>query len=532
MSQQSGRYTAASSPNLAEGWTLDRLTQPSRLFGANGMRTGADGRIYVAQVAGSQVSAIDIDTGVIEAISPKGGAIVGPDDLVFDEEGNLYVTEITENQVRMLAPNGTSRVICDNMPVANPITYYQGRLIAGECRIGARIMELDRNGGAPRVIIDNVPMANAFDVGPDGKLYFPVMGTNEIWRVSLDGGAPEVVAKDLGVPDSVKFDPQGNIISTQVASGQVLRIDPRTGDKTVLADIGPGLDNSTFVGNRLFVSHITGSIHEILEPGKIRPLVEKGLQWPMGLAEGVDGTLFVADGGFTYTLPRGGNLELAGLLFTPGFPGFTRGVAAGSAAGEWIVTTANGDVTRWRPAEQKHEVLANGYDKLMGVAVASGGAVVFAESGTGRVLVTEGGATTVLASGLNKPVGVAVGSDGTCYVADAGAGKVVKLSRGKAETVLDGLKQPEGIAFHNGKLYILDVFTKELIECDVATRARRTIAANLPVGVPPGVVLKYLGAVGDMCGPMVSFADVAAGADGTLYVAGDAEGCVLAIRPV
>jgi sugar lactone lactonase YvrE len=203
MSQQYGRYKAASSPNLAEGWSLERLTQPSRLFSANGIRTGADGRIYIAQVAGSQVDAIDVDTGEIETISPKGGAIVGPDDLVFDEAGNLYLTEITENKVKMLAPNGTSRVICDNLAVANPITYHQGHLIAGELRMGGRIVELDRNGGAPRVILDNVPMVNAFDVGPDGKLYFPAQAANEIWRVSLDGGKPEVVAKDLGVPDSV-----------------------------------------------------------------------------------------------------------------------------------------------------------------------------------------------------------------------------------------------------------------------------------------------------------------------------------------
>ena len=151
------------------------------------------------------------------------------------------------------------------MPVANPITFHQGRLIAGECRMGGRIMELDLNGGAPRIIAKDVPMPNAFSVGPDGKLYFPVMGTNEIWRISLEGGAPEKVAGDLGVPDSVKFDAQGFIISTQVHSGQVLRIDPRTGDRTVLAHLTPGLDNSTFVGKRMFVSNISGYVTEILE---------------------------------------------------------------------------------------------------------------------------------------------------------------------------------------------------------------------------------------------------------------------------
>lgn len=530
MAQQTGRYVAAKPYSVAEGWTLERITQPSRLFGANGLRTGPDGRIYVAQVSGSQVSAIDIDTGEIETISPMGGNIVAPDDLAFDEQGNLYLTEITEGRVSMLAPDGTARVVYGDMPVANPVTYHQGRLIAGESRPGARIMELDRNGGAPRVILEDVPMANAFEVGPDGKLYFPVMGTNEIWRVSLDGGAPEVVAKDLGVPDSVKFDPQGYIVSTQVASGQVLRIDPRTGEKTVLADMAPGLDNCTFVGDRLFVSSISGQVNEILESGKIRSVVPDGLQWPLGLAMGEDGILFVADGSFTYTLRPGAGLQTAGMLFSPGFPGYTRGVAA-AAPGEFIVTTANGDVARFWPARQESEVLASGFDQLYGVAIAPGGTVVFVEQGTGRVLSVVAGNIEELAVGLRQPSGVAIGPDGTCYVSELGSGRVVKCASGRAETVIDGLQKPQGILVRGGLLYVVDAGTKELIEYDLATGARRAIASGLPVGAPTGVTPKVLRAIGTLAGPMGPFAGIAAGADGSLYVAGDAEGSVLAIRP-
>jgi sugar lactone lactonase YvrE len=524
---QSGRYPAPTAASAADGWEIERLTPPSRLYCANGLRTGRDGRVYVAQVAGSQVSAIDVDTGAIETISPIGGAIVGPDDLVFDDEDNLYVTEITENQVRVLRPNGTSDVIAD-LRVANPITYHRGHLIAGELVMGGRIVEIDRNGGAPRVILDNVPMANAFDVGPDGKLYFPAQGANEIWRVSLEGGVPEVVAKDLGVPDSVKFHPDGYIVSTQVYSGQVLKIDPRTGEKSVLADIGPGLDNVTFVGKRIFVSHITGSIHEIVAPGKAKALVEQGLQWPLGLAMGSNGELFVADGGFTYTLRPGGSMELMGMLFSPGFPGWVRGVTA-AGAGTWIVTTANGDVARWRPGEQQHEKLASGYDRLMGVAVAPGGAVVFAEMPTGRVLSWDGGKTSELARGLDRPMGVAVGANAV-YVAEAGAGRVSKLSGGKAEAVIDGLVEPQGLAVAGSKLYTLDVGAKLLIESDLSGGARRIIASDLAVGAPPGIVAKQLGGVGDLCGPMHTFSGLAAGADGTIYVAADGEGSVIAIR--
>jgi len=528
--QSSGRYRAARPVSTAPGWSLTRLTPPSRLFGANGLRTGPDGRIYVAQVSGSQISAIDVETGTVEAISPMGGDIVAPDDLVFDPDGNLYATEITEGRVSMRAPNGTTRVLYGDMPVANPITFHQGRLIAGECRVGGRIMELDRQGGAARILLDNVPMPNAFDVGPDGKLYLPVMGTNEIWRVSLEGGAPEKVAGELGVPDSVKFDAQGFIVSTQVASGQVLRIDPRTGNRTVLANLTPGLDNVTFIGNRLFVSNISGYVSEILEGGNTKSVISDGFNWPLGLAMDEEGLLLVADGPFCYTIRPGHERRTVGFLFDPGYPGYSRGVAA-AGPGEFIVTTANGAVARYWPAKHSSEVLASGFDQLYGVAIAPAGAVIFAEQGTGRVHSVRSGHVETLATGLKLPSGVAVGPEGGCLVSESAGGRIVKLSGGRTETVLDALQKPQGIVVRGGMLYVVDALAKELIEYNLTSKARRTIASDLPVGAPAGVVPKFLRSIGTLCGPMGPFAGIAAGADGTLYVSADAEGSVLALRP-
>jgi sugar lactone lactonase YvrE len=527
---QSGRYAATSAPSLATGWTVERLTPPSRLYGANGLRTGPDGRIYVAQVSGSQISALDIDSGAIEIISPMGGDIVAPDDLVFDPDGNLYATEITEGRVSVRAPNGRTRVLYAEIPCANPITFYRGRLFAGECRPGGRILELDLNGGAPRVLLENLPMPNAMEVGPDGMLYFPLMGANEIWRVGLDGGAPETVAGDLGVPDAVKFDARGNIVSTQVASGQVLRIDPRSGARTVLADVAPGLDNLTFVGERLFVSSISGQVNEILGDGKIRSLVPDGLNWPLGLALGDDGALLVADGGFTYTLRPGGTLQCAGMFFTTGYPGYIRGVTA-AGPGAYIVSTANGEVARWQPAQQHSEVLAAGFERLYGVVQMPGGAVMVAEAGTGRVLSLRSGEVDVLASDLREPMGLAATADGVCLVSEEGAGKILALSRGRAETVLDGLQKPQGLLVRQDLLYVVDAGARELIEYDLTRKVRRTLASGLPLGAPPGIKPKFLRAIPPLSGPMGPFAGIAGGPDGTLYISADADGSVLALRP-
>ncbi len=530
MSAQTGRYAYSTTPGLAEGWRMERLTEPSRLHGANGIRTGPDGRIYVAQVSGSQISAVDVNTREIETISPMGGDIIGPDDIDFDDRGNLYATEFTEGRVSVREPNGRTRVVYGEIPGSNPITIYKGRLFAGECRLGGRIMELNLDGGPPRILLEDVPMPNAMEVGPDGMLYIPVMGANEIWRVHPEGGKPEVVARDLGVPDSVKFDAEGYIVSTQVASGQVLRINPRTGEHTVLADVAPGLDNLTFVDGRLFVSSISGQINEILPGGEVRSLVPDGLQWPLDLAVSEDGSLFVADGGYTYLLPPGGDIRCIGMLFSPGFPGYTRGVAS-AGPGEYVVTTANGQVARWRPAQQEQEVLAEGFELLYGVDIASDGTVIVADSGTGRLLAVRDGNVQALVSGLNEPRGVAVLEDGTCLVAEEEAGRVVKVAGGGTETVLDGLQQPQGIAVRGQRLYVVDARAKEVVEYDLGSGARRTLASDLPVGPPPGVTPKFLHGVPPLSGPMVMYAGIAAGPDGTLYISGDAEGSVLALRP-
>ena len=520
---------------LAEGWELTRLTPPSRLSGANGIRTGADGRIYVASVPSSSVSAIDPDTGAIETISPMGGDIVAPDDLAFDDAGNMYLTEITEGRVCMREPGGTVRVLRGDIPVANPITWSEGRLLVGECRMDARILQLDLGGGEPRVIKNGVPMANAFDVGPDGRLYAPIMGANEIWAIDLATGEHAVVTGDLGVPDSVKFDSKGRIVTTQVASGQVLRLDVQSGAREVLAEIGPGLDNVAFVGERIFVSSINGSLTEILEPGKTRPLVERGLQWPLGIAAAEDGAVFVCDGVYGYNLVQSDQLsvdalQLAGMIFWPGCPGYLRGVAPGSQRGEWLITTGLGSVARYRPAQGESDFVAHGFDRLMGIAANARGAVVFAEMGAGRVHVADGGSVSVIAEGLDEPMGVAVDGD-TAFVAEAGAGRIARLRQGSpVETVAEGLGRPEGLCFGGGLLYAVDTLGKRLLTIDPDSGAVSTIASNLPVGSPPGVVPRFLGPIGDMSGPMINFADVASGPDGTLYVAADGEGSVVAVR--
>jgi sugar lactone lactonase YvrE len=530
MAQSTNRYTGPTI-TVASGWKCTQLTPPSALFGANGMRMGPDGKLYVAQAFGSQVSAVDPVSGAVEVISPKGGPIVGPDDLAFDSKGTLYITEVMSARVCARSPNGESHIIADNVLGANGVTVHQDRIFMDECRPGGRMWELYADGRAPRQIADNLPLPNALRLGPDGNIYFPVLGENAIWRIPLNGGRPEPFAKDLGLPTAVKINSKGEIVSTQGQTGEILKIDIQSGTKRVHAKVRPGLDNLEVTpDDRIFISHFTdGGVAELMADGTERRLIEPGFCGPAGIAVASDGTLYASDGISMAAVERDGSQRRVGMLFDGAFPGFVRGLAA-ATNGNVVVSTTAGDVTTYHPTSHEMTEHAKGLQEVYGVAVGPGGAVVVAEGGTGRVLVISGKEVKTAASGLSRPSGVATANDGSCFVAEAGKGRVVHINGGVSEAV-GGLKEPHGVLLDGDDLYIVDVGAHELVRFSTKTRQRETIATNLPVGAPPGVVPHVLAGIpGLLAGPLTPFAGITQSRDGTIYVAADGEGSILAFH--
>ena len=194
------------------------------------------------------------------------------------------------------------------------------------------------------------------------------------------------------------------------------------------------------------------------------------MNWPLDLVVGDDGRLYVADGTYFYAVGADGSLETVGMLFTPGYPGFLRGLAP-AGPGAFVVATSGGQIARYRPGDGETDYLADGFDQLYGVAIGPGDTIVFAELGTGSVHALRSGNVELLASGLLDPVGVAFGPDGVPLVAESGAGRVVRLA-GSTETVVDGLQRPQGIHVCDGQLYIVDAGAKEVIAVDLASGER------------------------------------------------------------
>ncbi len=523
----------ATVPHSNGDHALEVLSGPAALIGANGMRAGPDQRLYVAQAFGNQISAVDLQTGLVGIVSPADGMIVAPDDLAFDSHGELFVTEVMSARVTAIAPNGTIRVIASDVPVANGITVHADRIFMSEFRPDGRILELSAAGTSPRVVAEGLMMPNALNLGPDGSLYFPLVPLGEIWRVAPDGGVPERVAGGFDIPTAVKFAPDGALVVVESGSGTVTRLDIQTGQTVRLGRTAFGIDNLEFTADgRLFISHFTnGAITEIQANGATRVVVEGGMSGPFGLAAGSNGELIVADGMSLAIIEPGGKLERPSMLLQHGFPGYVRGIAA--TASGLVCTNSAGAVLTYTPGEEAIVIAAN-LDRLMAVAVAANGDIVVCEAGAGRVLSIDGGGNvTVLARGLSDPTGLCINREGTIFVSQAGAGQVTAISNGEVATVVDGLSQPHGLACHGRTLFILDRDARTLLRHDLDRNETMVLATGLPTGPGTGRKINSLPGIANlMPGPLLPFADLAVLPDGRLCIGCDGDGSIrmLALR--
>jgi len=499
------------------------------------MRLGPDGWLYVTQVFGSQITAIDPATGELRIVSARGGPIVSPDDLAYDSKGVMYITEYLNQRVCARMPNGEVRVISDQVPGANGITVHNDRLFVDECRAGGRLLELFPDGRAPRLMADGLAMPNACAVGPDGLLYFPEVLSGDIWRVPLNGGERERFLNGLHTPPALKFDNRGALMVLESHTGDVTRIDLQSREKTRFATLESGLDNFVIApDDRVFVSSFAhGGLWEIAPDGQSKVLLPHGLIGPWDLTWAGQ-TLFIGDGPSLIRTRAQGGWDRAGWVGDPGFPGMIRGLCAGPGRALHLTTTV-GSIATFDPDTHSAEVLASGLDRPLGIDRSPRGSLIAAENGIGRILeITQGKEPKPLASGLNFPTGVATAPDGGCYVSETGAHRVVRIDGG-TEVLAEGLDTPQGLAVAGDALFVLDAGARQLLEIGLKDRSRKLVASNLPVGSGGGLPVKPMpGIPGIFPGPFVPFAGVAAGpveraSLPVIYIAGDADGSVLAL---
>ena len=217
-------------------------------------------------------------------------------------------------------------------------------------------------------------------------------------------------------PFQALVEPRGTLLLADGASGRIVRVDPKTGRRTVFAK-GLGRVYALAYGpDGLYASTATKVVR--FSAGKQRTVVH-GLHDPAGLAVARDGTIFVAE------------------------------------------ETAN-RVVRFDAGTRKRTVLAStGIDQPLGIALDAGGSVLVADSHHGRIVrVGADGALEPVLEGLGLPVALTPAPDGTVYVVDhvehGSTGKILRLrADGTTDLVSGGkIRDLSGVAVgRTGTLY-------------------------------------------------------------------------------
>jgi sugar lactone lactonase YvrE len=469
---QSGERGA---PHLLGPGELKMLHPPTPLRGANGLACH-DHRLFAAEALFDRISEVRPD-GTTLPLSVVSD-LRGPDDLLFDAAGNMYVTAAAAGEVWRRNPSGEWRRIASGLPGVNAIALDDdhGRLFVSECFSGDGLFEIALDEShPPRVIAKDVGGPNSMALLPDGALVAPLFFSGKVARFDVESGRHAVLASGLRAPTAAKVAPDGSLLVLEGATGAIRSLPAPAGvtpaatdSGTVFAQLPPGLDNLVFCDSSLLVSSfLTGAIYSFKpwNGGASRVLVPGGLAVPSGIAlEGDD--VLVADGIGLKRIVRGAaRVEVATVIDQLPPP---LGLALGGEGAAYVTAPFVGGVFRVDLHTRSVTRVASDLEWPTSVLALPGGALVVVETGAGRIVRIEpGGARRVLASGLTTPVGLA--QRGISYLtAEPSSGHVLSIREGIAPTlVASNLDEPTGIAVDAaGRVYVAESASGRIVRIE------------------------------------------------------------------
>lgn len=244
-----------------DGTETTLATLPTGGFGLLGLAVDAPGNVYAA------LATVDLSTSGVYRIDKTGAsvrlagteAIIVPNGLAFDKRGNLYVTDTIGGAVYVVPPGGSAELWVQSpllegtgvaglgVPVgANGITYRHGVVHVANTEQGTLVripVEKGGSAGVPTVFVDDVFGADGLALDVKGNIYIASVLEDKLIRVNLRSGERSVLAEGddgLDGPASLAFGTgQGNRKYLYITNF-VLLSDPNPG--IVRVDVGvPGV---------------------------------------------------------------------------------------------------------------------------------------------------------------------------------------------------------------------------------------------------------------------------------------------------
>ncbi|KRP94396.1 hypothetical protein AOQ72_24735 [Bradyrhizobium yuanmingense] len=512
----------------ADGWEVTRLVPGSAFHGVHGLGVDKAGHLFAGSVAGAALYEVDIAGGTAKVAIP---APVGmADDIAFAPDGTMAWTGFLAGDLYARKGDGPIKKLASGLPGINSLAFRKdGRLYATTVFLGDALYEIDVEGvKPPRQIMEKMGGLNGFEFGPDDKLYGPLWFKGQVARVDVDKAELSVVADGFKIPAAVNFDSKGNLVVIDTALGQLVRVDPKSGAKTMVAQLKPSLDNLAIDDkDRIYVSNMADNGIQEVDPatGHAKQILIGKLALPGGIgvtSENGKDTIHVADlfayrtvDGVTGEVTEKARMHAAGTTLE--YPMSATAKGNDVVLSSWFTGTVQViDGKTGATRDMLHDFKAP-HDAV----VLADGSILVAELGTKslvKVSGEHGKDRTMLIGALEGPMGLVRGAGDEVYVTEAFAGIISKIdSTGEKIVIAKELKMPEGIArTSDGKLIVAEVGAKRLIEIVPESGKVTEIAANLPIGLT--------GAPGGS--PTHIPTGVAVGATGAIYVSSDVENAI------
>jgi sugar lactone lactonase YvrE len=512
----------------AENWEVTKLVPGSAFHGVHGLAIDKAGHLFAGSVAGAALYEVDIPGGSAKVAIP---APIGmADDIAFAPDGTMAWTGFLAGDLYSRKGDGPIKKLASGLPGINSLAFRKdGRLYATTVFLGDTLYEIDVEGvKPPRQIMEKMGGLNGFEFGPDDKLYGPLWFKGQVAKVDVDKAELTVVADGFKVPAAVNFDSKGDLWVVDTALGQLVRVDPKSGAKTMVAQLKPSLDNLAIDDkDRIYVSNMADNGIQEVDPatGQARQVIIGKLALPGGIgvtSENGRDTIHVADvfayrtvDGATGEVTEKARMHAAGVTLE--YPMSATAKGNDVVLSSWFTGTVQ--VIDGKTGATRD--MLHGFKAPHDALVLADGSILVAEFGTKslvRVSGEHGKDRTTLIGGLEGPVGLVAGSRGEVYLTEAFSGVISMIeSNGEKTVVAKDLKMPEGIArARDGKLIVAEVGAKRLIEIVPETGTVTEIAANLPIGL--------VGAPGGL--PTHIPTGVGIGESGTIYFSSDIENAI------
>ncbi|GAA3962196.1 SMP-30/gluconolactonase/LRE family protein [Streptomyces marokkonensis] len=148
-----------------------------------------DGRLYLTDFSGGEIVSLAPDGGDLRVFfsGPVDGARMNPDDLAFDRDGNLYISDsrgMTEREergrvVRIDRDGEKATVLADNLAATNGISFdrdYRGLWVSELTQNRVSYLRLDGSGAVTSqhtaIQVDGgIAQTDSIAVDADGNLY-------------------------------------------------------------------------------------------------------------------------------------------------------------------------------------------------------------------------------------------------------------------------------------------------------------------------------------------------------------------------